>query len=269
VMGEPGRANTSRSYMRVFRGGKPGKPVVEYQYHPGRSGKIPLEYLGRYHGFIQTDGYEGYDELGRQPGVEHAGCWAHARRRFFEARVVSKQSGSADEALARIDKIFAVERMLRDQDLPDKEFLRRRREAVEPVLEKLRSWLDSRRPQVPPSTLLGKAIHYTLKQWPKLLRYLDSPHLHPDNNACERAIRPFVIGRRNWLISGSPMGATASAGWYSIVETAKANEVEPYLYLRHILSHLPDSKNRKDYRFLLPWNLSKKSLLDFDSARLF
>ena len=270
VMGEPGRANTSRSYMWVFRGGDPKKPVVEYSYHPSRSGKIPLEHLRGYRGFIQTDGYEGYDELGRQPGIKHAGCWAHVRRKFFEARVISKQSsGSADEALARIDKIFAVERMLRSKDLPAEEFLKRRREAVEPVLQKLRSWLESRHPQVPPSTLLGKAIGYALDQWPKLLRYLDSPYLHPDNNACERAIRPFVIGRRNWLISGSPVGAAASAGWYSIIESAKANAVEPYLYLRYILSRLPDSTDPKDYRTLLPWKISKDSLLDFDSGHLF
>jgi transposase len=116
---------------------------------------------------------------------------------------------------------------------------------------------------------LGKAIGYALDQWPKLLRYLDSPYLHPDNNACEKAIRPFVIGRRIWLISGSPVGATASAGWYNIIETSKENAVEPYLYLRYILSRVPDSKDPKDYRSLLPWNISKDSLLDFDSGHLF
>jgi transposase len=269
VMGEEGRANTSKSFMWVYIGGTQERPVVEYQYHPSRSGKIPLAYLKGYRGYIQTDGYDGYNELGRQHGIEHAGCWAHVRRGFFEAKVISKQTGSADEALGRIDKIFAIERALREEDLESERFLEQRRTAVEPILEKLRSWLESRQPQVPPSTLLGKAIGYALDQWHKLIRYLESPYLHPDNNACERAIRPFVIGRKNWVLSGSPAGATASAGWYSIIESSKLNGVEPYLYLRYILSHLPDTPNAKGYQALLPWNIKKESLLDFDSSRLY
>jgi len=269
VMGEEGRANTSKSFMWVYKGGSPEQPAVEYQYHPSRSGKIPLAYLQGYRGYIQTDGYKGYNELGRQGGIEHAGCWAHVRRGFYEARIISKKTGSADEALARIDRIFAIERTLRDEDLEPELFLERRRSAVEPILEKLRTWLDTRQPQVPPSSLLGKAIEYAVDQWPKLIRYLDNPYLHPDNNACERAIRPFVIGRKNWVISGSPAGATASAGWYSIIESSKLNGVEPYLYLRYILSHLPDTRDPKDYQALLPWNIKKESLLDFDSARLY
>jgi transposase len=269
VMDEPGRANTSQSYIWVFLGGEPEHPVVEYQYHPTRSGRVPLQYQKDYRGYIQTDGYEGYGELGRQPGIVHSGCWAHARRKFFEARVVSNQTGSADEALARIDRLFGIERELRDQDLAPEVFVQRRREEVTPILQKLRSWLENRQPQVPPSTLLGKAVRYAVDEWPKLLRYLDSPYLRPDNNACERVIRPFVIGRNNWQIMGSPAGATASAAWYSLIETSKLNAVEPYLYLRCILSRLPDSPDPDDYRALLPWNIDKSLLLDFDSGHLF
>jgi transposase len=269
VMNKPDRANTSQSYICVFLGGEPEHPVVEYQYHPTRSGSVPLQYLKGYRGTIQTDGYEGYAELGRQPGIVHSGCWAHARRKFFDAKVVSKQTGSADEALARIDRVFKIERELRDQELAPEVFVERRRDEVIPILEKLRSWLESRQPQVPPSTLLGKAIRYTLEEWPKLLRYVDSPYLRPDNNACERAIRPFVIGRNNWQIMGSPAGATASAARYSLIESSKLNGVEPYLYLRCILSRLPESSAPDDYKALLPWNIDKSLLLDFDSAHLF
>lgn len=269
VMDEPGRPNTSQSYIWVFLGGEPQHPVVEYQYHPTRSGNVPLRYLKDYRGYIQTDGYDGYGELGRQSGIVHCGCWAHARRKFFEARVVSKQTGSADESLARIDRLFRIEQELRDQQLAPEVFVERRREEVTPILEKLRSWLESRQPQVPPSTLLGKAIRYTVDEWPKLLRYLNSPYLRPDNNACERAIRPFVIGRNNWKISGSPAGATASAAWYSLIESSKLNGVEPYLYLRCILSRLPESTDPGDYRALLPWNINKSLYLDFDSGHLF
>jgi transposase len=268
VMGEPERANTSKSYMWVFLGGRPGQPVVDYQYHPTRSGKMPVEVLRGYQGFIQTDGYDGYQELGSQPGVVHVGCWAHARRKFFEAREVAKAKGSADMGVSGIDSLFRIERILRDQDLTSEQFTQRRREQAQPVLEKLLLWLQERDGQVPPSTALGKAIGYTLAQWVKLIRYLDSPLLSPDNNACERAIRPFVIGRKNWLISGSPAGAEASAAWYSLIETAKLNGIEPYLYLRHVLGTLPTSENPADFAHLLPWNIAKESLMDFQSTRL-
>ncbi len=268
VMGEPGRPNTTKSFMWVFLGGSPGQPVVDYQYHPTRSGTIPSEVLRDYSGFIQTDGYEGYTELGSQPGVMHVGCWAHARRKFFEAKEVSPTKGSADAALASIDALFKIEQTLRQQDLAPQQLVQHRRQQVEPVLGKLLAWLQERENQVPPSTTLGKAIGYAIGQWAKLVRYLDSPLLGPDNNACERAIRPFVIGRKNWLLSGSPAGAEASAAWYSLVETAKLNGVEPYLYLCFILSRLPDSQDAADYQFLLPWNIAKESLLDFESGRL-
>jgi transposase len=268
VMGEPGRPNTSKSFMWVFLGGSPGQPVVDYQYHPTRAGNIPSEALRDYKGFVQTDGYDGYQELGNQPGIVHVGCWAHARRKFFEAKEVAQTKGSADVALASINELFKIERTLREQDLTPQQFMQQRRQQVEPITGKLLLWLQERENQVPPSTTLGKAIGYALGQWSKLVRYLDSPLLGPDNNACERAIRPFVIGRKNWLLSGSPAGAEASAAWYSLIETAKLNGIEPYLYLLFALSRLTDSKDPSDYHFLLPWNIPKESLLDFESGRL-
>jgi transposase len=262
------RSNTSKSFIWVFLGGNPGEPVVDYQYHPTRSGSVPLEVLRDYQGFIQTDGYDGYQELGNQPGIVHAGCWAHARRKFFEAKEVAKTKGSADVALAFIDALFRIERTLREKDLTPPQFSRTRREQAEPVLEKFLRWLHERKDEVPPTLTLGKAIGYCVGQWEKLVRYLDSPLLGPDNNACERAIRPFVIGRKNWVLSGSPVGAEASAAWYSLIETAKLSGIEPYLYMLYMLSRLPDSDNPEDYRFLLPWNIPKESLLEFESGRL-
>ena len=268
VMGEPGRPNTSKSYMWVFLGGKPGQPVVDYQYHPTRSGSVPAQVLGDYHGYIQTDGYDGYDELAAQPGIVAVGCWAHVRRKFFEAKEVAKGKGSADAALGMINALFTIERTLREQDLTPQQFLNRRHQQAQPVLEKLLGWLQERRDQVPESVTLGKAIHYAIGQWPKLLRYLDAVVLSPDNNACERAIRPFVIGRKNWMLSGSPAGAEASSAWYSLIETAKLNGIEPYLYLNYVLCRLPESDKPEDYQVLLPWNIPKESLLDFESGRL-
>jgi transposase len=129
VMGEPGRPNTSKSYMWVFLGGSPGQPVVDYQYHPSRGGKVPSDVLRDYRGFIQTDGYEGYEQLGSQPGIVYVGCWAHARRKFFEAREVSKNKGSADVALASSDALFRIERSVREQDLTPRQFEQRHPEA--------------------------------------------------------------------------------------------------------------------------------------------
>jgi transposase len=268
VMDEPDRPNTTKSYMWVFLGGEAGRPVVEFQYHPTRSGKVPLEALKGYQGFIQTDGYEGYTELGRQPGVVHVGCWAHARRKLYEAIQVSKNGSCATEAMAHIDSLFRLERSLRQQTLSPEAFMKARGQQAEPIMKSLRSWLQEQEPRVPPSLTLGKAIAYTVGQWPKLVRYLESPLLGPDNNACEQAIRPFVVGRKNWLLAGSPTGAEASAAWYSFIETAKLNGMEPYLYLCYILSRIPDSDDPEAYRPLLPWNVPKGSLLDFESGHL-
>ena len=268
VMGEEDRKNTSKSYMWVFRGGEAHRPVVEFHYDPSRSGTVAQEILGEYRGFIQTDGYDGYNQLGAQPGITHVGCWAHVRRKFYEAKTASKRATSADEALARINALFTIERTLRAEHLSPEQFMRKRREQTEPVFEKLLRWLHERTEQVPASTLLGKAIGYTVNEWPKLIRYVDCVDLGPSNNAVEQAIRPFVVGRKNWLTSGSPAGAKASATWYSIIETAKLNDVEPYLYLRYILSHLPDGARAQDFRALLPWNVTAEQLMDFDSAEL-
>ena len=269
VLQEPGRPATSKSWMWVFVGGQPDKRCILYHYHPSRSGSVPEEFLGAYQGFLQTDGFEGYARLGGRPGITHAGCWAHARRKFFEAKQLASKAGSADEALARIASLYAIEKRLRaEQSFSPEQFMRERKTQVMPILDKFHAWLAQRAQQVPPSVALGKAIAYTLKEWPKLLRYLDSPYLTPDNNACEQAIRPFVLGRKNWLFSGSPVGAHASAALFSLIETAKANDVEPYLYLRYVFSNVPDGDDPGAFKQLLPWAIEKASLLDFRQVRL-
>ncbi len=182
VMKELDRADTANSYMWVIRGGPPERPVILYRYHPTRSGRIPLQYLSEYEGYLQTDGYGGYREVGSLPGITHVGCWAHTRRKFDEAAKPSSKPGSAEEALGRIGKIYRIERELRAEGLEAEEFLRKRKELVLPILNKFKEWLDKKAQQVPPSTLLGKAVNYALKEWDKLLKYLDSPYLTPDTN---------------------------------------------------------------------------------------
>ncbi len=246
VMNEQGRADTAQSFMWVLRGGPPEKPVILYRYHPSRSVCIPFEYLRGYTGFLQTDGYDGYEEVGALPGVTHVGCWAHARRKFDAAVKASKNGGSAHEAVGRIAKLYAAERELRALALPAAEFMIKRKARVLPVLESFKGWLEAKVVQLLPSALLGKAVSYTLNEWQKLVRYLDSPYLTPDTNHIENAIRPFVIGRKNWLFSGSPVGAHASSTLYSLIETAKANGIEPYRYLRYIFVKLPLAKELQE-----------------------
>jgi transposase len=258
VFNEPGRSNTSQSYMWVFRGGVPDKPVLMYQYHPTRSGQVPGDFLKNYRGYIQTDGYNGYDALGRRPGVYLVGCWAHVRRKFVEVTKAASgegKKGHADIALEYIRKLYAVEKSAREQKLKADQIVAVRREHSAPVLAELKIWLESLAGQTPPKGLLGKAVNYALKNWPLLIRYLENGHITPDNNAAENAIRPFVLGRKNWLFAGHPNGAHASAALFSLIETAKANKLKPYFYVRYIFERLPLATTEADYMSLLPQNL--------------
>jgi transposase len=180
---------------------------------------------------------------------------AHARRKFDEAAKVSKKESSANEALKHIRNLYRIESELRSMNLSDDEFVRMRKEKAEPVLEAFKKWLEKRVVQVPPSLGLGKAISYTLNEWPKLIRYLDSPYLTPDNNVSENAIRPFVLGRKNWLFSGSPEGAESSCAMYSLIETAKHNGLNPYEYLVKVFETAPLLEKQEEWESILPWNI--------------
>lgn len=263
VLKEPGRANTAKSYMWVFRGGDPQWPTVVYQYHPTRSGQIPLSFLDGYRGFVQTDGYKGYEALDRQPGIMLVGCWVHARRYFVkvvEAKGNPKRTGSAEEALEHIGRLYAIEKQAREKGLGPDETYALRQEKARPVLDEFKLWLEQKSVTTPPKGLLGKAIAYTLNNWKYLVRYIDDGHLPPDNNLVENAIRPFVVGRKNWLFSGHPRGAEASAAMYSLIETAKACGLDPHAYLRVLFDRLPHAENDDDLKRLLPQHIDRDAL---------
>jgi transposase len=265
VLQEPDRADTQKSYMWIFRGGDPERPVLRYQYHPTRAGSVPLSFLDGFKGYVQTDGYNGYDALGRRPGIVMVGCWAHARRKFHEvlkaaSPQVAKRKLTAEEALEFIGKLYRIEKEARLKELPAPTLCELRQQQAKPVLEEFKHWLEEKAPLTPPGGLLGKAIGYTLNQWPRLIAYLQDGRLRPDNNLVENAIRPFVVGRKNWLFSGHPRGAEASAFLYSLIETAKANGLNVYLYMRHLFDRLPLAKTEEDYRNLLPPNLDSSRL---------
>jgi len=261
VIGEEGRSDTQKSYMWVARGGPPDKKVIWYEYHSSRSGSHAKEFLEGYRGHLQTDGFSGYDSAVKDNSdIIQIGCWAHARRKFFEASKAGKEPKSAEVGLSFIRKLYEIENKLRsqwDKDKNTEKFLLDRKDACEPELAKFHTWLVKRKDEVPESTLLGKAIGYSLSQWSKLIAYLENPDSTPDNNVCENAIRPFVIGRKNWLFSQCPDGAKSSAGMFTLVETAKANGHTPYKYLKILFEKAPYASSPEDWEKLLPWNVPK------------
>jgi len=261
VMGEEERADTQKSYMWLARGGPPDKPVVLYKYRQTRGAYHAKELLSGYCGFLQTDGYEGYDAaLKELPGIIHVGCFAHARRKFFEASKVTTQAATAEEGMGYIKKLYTIESRLRkkyEKAEERKTFLRVRQLCTWSVLKGFKQWLIKQQEEVPPSLLLGKAVAYSLSQWDKLVSYLLSPYVTPDNNACENAIRPFVLGRKNWLFNKSPEGAESSCGMYSLIQTAKLNGLVPSHYLTALFEKAPLASTSRDWEKLLPWNILK------------
>jgi transposase len=268
VLNEAGRHNTSKSYMWVYRGGQLERPTLLYQYYRTRSGRVALEFLHDYCGYIQSDDFSGYDHLDQNPNIVHLGCWSHARRKFVKVVKVRKKHRSnrvnpkslADEALDYIGKLYQVEKEARRRELDVVQIYQLRQEKAKPLLDAFKDWLQSKQPQTPPKGLLGQAISYTLANWEKLIIYLEDGRLRPDNNLVENAIRPFVVGRKNWLFAGSPDGAKASATFFTLIETAKANGLEPYAYLKHIFEKLPLAQTEQDLKELLPQNIDSESI---------
>ncbi len=259
VLHEPGRDPTAQSWMWVQSGGPPDRPVILFDYTASRAQEVPLRLLDGYRGYLMTDDYAGYNALAAQDGIERLGCWAHARRKFVDAQKVQPKgkTGRADVALNLINKLYGIERDAKPACDAERHEIRQQRSV--PILDQLKAWLDKTQPQVAGQTALGKAVNYLGSNWSKLVRYVEGGHLPIDNNRAENAIRPFVIGRKNWLFSDTPKGATASAQIYSLIETAKANGQEPYAWLRHVLQRLPSARAVENFEALLPWNCSPAS----------
>lgn len=255
VLQEPGRAAQTPSYMWLYRSGWDGPPIVLFEYRTTRAREHPKAFLKGFAGYLQVDGYAAYDRL----PVTLVGCLAHARRYFHEALQAQPPGAAPDslaqQALARIGALYAIERELIDAKADAQARHRVRQLRSRPLLDAFKAWLDALAPQVLPKSLLGKAVAYTRGQWDKLGRYVDDGRLSIDNNRSERAIKSFVIGRNNWMFSATPQGATASAVLYSLVITARENGLTPYDYLRQALSTLPTLKTRAEVQQLLPWNV--------------
>jgi len=257
VLKEPGKAASTKSYMWVRKTGDPDQKVVLFDYEPTRSAAVVDKLLGDYQGFLQTDDYKGYHAFGQREGVELLACWAHSRRKFIEAEKVANtpkgKIGKAGMGVQLIKKLYAIEKRI--QSLSPAEKRQIRQQDSQTQMDKIEKWLQQSLQTTLPKSRLGKALGYLHSNWDKLQVYLTDGKLNIDNNPVENAIRPFAIGRKNWLFSTSQNGAKASAMMYSIIETAKANGLEPYQYLKHVFEQLPLATRLEDYEQLLPWNV--------------
>ncbi|MDH3692708.1 MAG: IS66 family transposase [Gammaproteobacteria bacterium] len=268
VLKEPGKAPQSQSYLWVQRGGPPDQPLILYDYDPSRSQAVPERLLAGYAGYLQSDGYAAYDVVGSEPGITQVGCFAHARRKFDEAlkgQSKKRKSSHAWRGFKFIQQLYRIERSLKKDAKPEVRY-RVRQEQAKPIVNEMRAWLDQALPEVAPTTLTGKALQYLHNQWPKLIRYLDDGRLRMDNNLVENAIRPFVLGRKNFLFCDTVRGANASANLYSLIETAKANNIEPYQYLRQVFTELPNAKTVEGVEALLPYSVEQTNTDDVKSA---
>ena len=218
VLKELGRRAQSKSQLWVRKGGPPGHPIVLYDYDPSRSQDVPVRLLDGFAGYLQTDGYQGYAKVCAQPGMTRLGCMAHARRKFDEAlksQLKPDPTSLPGVALKKIRALYRIEREA--AELTSKERQAKRQEEAVPLLDDLRQWLDDHLPLVPKQSALGKALNYMHRQWPTLIVYVEHGDLRIDNNQVENAVRPFVVGRKNYLFCDSVAGAKATANLYSLI----------------------------------------------------
>jgi transposase len=261
VLKEDGKTAQSDKWMCVTRGGPPGQPSVLFEYDPSRAGKVPVRLLDDFNGILQADGYSGYGKVCRDNNITRIGCWDHARRKFVEAIKGSKHQGKgkatkvskADVALSHTNKLYAIERQIKE--LSEGERYRIRQELSVPRLASFKAWLEANAGKVAKGTMTRKAMDYTLNQWPTLVGYCERGDLQISNVLAENAIRPFALGRKAWLFADTSRGARASATSYSLVETAKANSLEPSKYIQHVLDRIAEVDTLEKLEALLPWNV--------------
>ena len=258
VLKETGKVATSDKWMWVVRGGPPDKLSVLFEYDPSRAEIVPERLFDGFAGVLQVDGYAGYNKVCQKNGITRIGCWDHCRRKYVEAikaAGVQKKNGKpgkADVALGKINKLYALE--IEFKDLDDEQRRQARENHSLPKLAELKVWVEKNISRVPKEGLTHKAMSYTLNQWETLTGYCEDGRLHISNALAENAIRPFAVGRRAWLFSDTPKGARASASCFSLVETAKANGLEPYAYLEYVLQRIAAANTLEKLEALLPWN---------------
>ena len=258
VLKEPQKSPQSDKWMWVSKGGPPDKSVVLFDYDPSRGAEVPARLLEGFDGVLQCDGLKSYDKIWHKQGLTQLGCFDHARRKFNDAikaqpKKKNKGASVADIAMGKINALYRLERNIKGLT-PTERYAHRQNIAV-PLLNELHQWLEERLVKTDKSGLTYKAIYYTLNQWEKLIRYCDDGRFEISNAGAENAIRPFAVGRRRWLFCDTPQGARASAIHYSLIETCKANDINPEEYYRYILARIPEADTVEKWEALLPWSV--------------
>lgn len=254
--------NRKKSYVWLGTGGPKNKKAVVYRYYESRNAKFIKPFINGFKGWLQTDEYPGYETALKEHNllypddkIIHVACLAHVRRKFFDASLNGKSPG-AGKAVKYIQLIYKKEEELIEMNLSPEELVSKRKELIKPVFDEFHEWLLEMEPKVPPTLKFGRAINYALSSWQHLLNYLDCPDLFVDNSIAERSIKPFVIGRKNWLFSGSEKGAESSCFLFTLIENAKYYHLDPYEYLRCVFDQSVNCQTKKDFEKLLPWNIS-------------
>lgn len=252
VLDEIGRSNKTKSYIWCYRGGGI-YPSIVYEYQETRGGYHAEEFLSGFTGYLQSDAYSGYNFANKDNGIVRVGCMAHARRKFADIIKISKTTnGLANEAVKFFKALYKIEKEARDGNLSSRDRLDVRKEKSTPILISFKIWLDNHLTKTPVQSKIGEAIRYTQSNWELLNNYLKDGRIEIDNNLLENAIRPFALGRKNWMFMGSPSGARAGATFYTLIETCKANGIEPYQYLCSMLHRIRECLTEEDFRKLLP-----------------
>lgn len=255
-IGDPPLPKPQNGYMWIYA--RPGAdPIVLYDYHSGRSGGAAAEMLEGFTGYLQVDGYVGYDSLCGEGKATRIGCWAHSRRKFHEAWITLKEpkNGLAYEALCKIARLSAVEDQIREMTVSERHLVRL--EKSQGILDEIHDWLVPALTTCLPESATGKALAYLHNHWSPLIAFLKDGRLEITNNFIENKIRPFAVGRKNWLFSATTAGAESSAVIYSLIETAKANGLDTYDYIHWLLENFPKASTVDDFEKLLPHNAKK------------
>lgn len=252
VMNEPGKKNTSKSYIWAYRSAIPDKKLILYEYQPTREGKWPEQMLSDFKGYLQTDGYKGYHWAKKKEDIIQLGCMAHARRPFAELVKIAKTTGKSHQAISTIKKIYAVEKQAKDMGLTPEERKALRLEKSKPLIDTLFKWVEKSLTTAVPNSKLANGLIYIHERQQELSNYLLDGRLEIDNNGVENKIRPLALGRKNWLFSGSPTGAEASCFFYSLINSATDNSLNAFEYLCHVFDNIRQCRSENDLLDLLP-----------------
>lgn len=253
---DPGRGKTTTGRLWAYvvddcGSGATSPPLVWYHFTQDRTGAHPRAQLGRFTGFLQADGYAGYDQLYATNRITEVACWAHFRRKIFDIHA-TKPTPLTSDLLTRIAALYKIEDEIRGA--PPDARRRTRLERTMPAIDALRSTLDDALRRLSPKAEVAKAIAYGRKRWVALTRYVDDGRLEIDNNIAERAMRSITIGRKNWLFAGSRAGGERAAAIYTVIETCKLNGIEPQAYIADVIARIAGDWPAARWDELMPWN---------------